>query len=155
MSADSADIDLPDAESGDEDKPVLSHDDALGIATWMKETIGDSVKEVRESKRSMDRPAIIVNPDAGMTTTMRRVMKAAGKDMGVEGEKVLEINPGNPLIMKLKSLRDGNADKGFLQSCVLQIYDNALAEAGLMDDPKSMVERVYDIMNRALEAEEE
>jgi len=153
VSADSADIDLPPVESGDEDKedkPVLSHDDALGLATWMKETIGDNVKEVRESKRSMDRPAIIVNPDAGMTTTMRRVMKAAGRDMGAEGEKVLEINPGHPLIMKLKSLRDSNADKSFLQSCVLQVYDNALAEAGLMDDPKAMVERVYDIMNRAL-----
>ncbi|MBN1295116.1 MAG: molecular chaperone HtpG [Candidatus Latescibacteria bacterium] len=157
ISADSADIELPPVETEDkeaEQKPTLSASDIKGLASWMKDTIGDRVKEVRESKRSMDRPAIIVNPDAAMTTTMRRVMKAAGRDIGIEGEKILEINTSHPLITRLKKLRDGTADKGFLQSCVLQIYDNALSEAGLMDDPKTMVERVYTIMEKALESAE-
>ena len=156
VSGDSADIELPpeDSEEKEEtDSDALSQDDIKGLAEWMKETIGDTVKEVRESKRTIDRPAIIVNPDSAMTTTMRRVMKASGRDMGMEGDKILEINPRHTLITKLKKLRDGQTDKGFLQSCVRQIYDNALAEAGLLDDPKQMVERVYEIMDRALEEE--
>ena len=157
VSADSADIELPKAETGDreEDKPSLSPDEIKGLAAWMKDTIGDRVTEVRESRRIMDRPAIIVNPDSAVTTTMRRVMRAAGRDLGLEGEKILEINTHHPLITRLKKLRDGKTDKGFLQSCVRQIFDNALVEAGLMDDPMPMVERMYDIMGRALAAEEE
>ncbi len=157
VSADSADIEMPPAESEgkeQEEKPALSSDDVKDLAAWMKETIGDRVTEVRESKRIMNRPAIIVNPDSAMTTSMRRVMKAAGKDSGIEAGKILEINPGHPIITRLKKLREGKTDKGFLQSCVQQIFDNALAEAGLMEDPRPMVERVYDIMDRALAAEE-
>ena len=156
VSADSADIELPKAETGDreEDKPSLSPNEVKGLASWMKDTIGDRVTEVRESRRIMDRPAIIVNTDSAVTTTMRRVMRAAGRDMGLEGGKILEINTHHPLIIRLKKLRDGKTDKGFLQSCVRQIFDNALVEAGLMDDPMPMVERMYDIMGRALAAEE-
>ncbi|MCE5249101.1 molecular chaperone HtpG [bacterium] len=158
VSADSADIKLPEAKTAEqerEEKPALSPDEIKGLAVWMKETIGDSVSDVRESLRFMDRPAIIVNPDDAMTTTMRRVMKAAGRDMETGGEKILEINTRHPLIVRLKKLREGKSDKGFLQSCVRQIFDNALAEAGLLDNPKTMVDRVYDIMDRALRDEEQ
>jgi len=156
VSADSADIELPpEAEETREEgrKPALTSEEVLDLASWMKETIGDGVKDVRESKRIMDRPAIVVNPDTTVTTAMRRVMKAAGRDFLAAGDRILEINPKHPIIVTLKKLRDGDADRGFLQSCVRQIYDNALAEAGLLDDPKSMVDRVYAIMERALEAE--
>ena len=117
----------------------------------MKETLKDKVTDVRESKRILDRPAIIVNPDTGITTSMRRVMKAAGKDYIGVGSHILEINHHHPLILMIKKLRDGKTDKGFLQSCMEQIYDNALTEAGLMDNPRTMVERIYKIMERALE----
>jgi molecular chaperone HtpG len=153
ISADAADIDLPE----DKDDKKANDDDAKksvknieNFTNWMKDTIGESVKEVRESKRLMDRPAIIVNPDSNMTTTMKRIMKNAGKDFGIGGERILEINPDHRLVATLKSQYEGNADKDFLQSCVKQIYDNALAEAGLLDDPQNMVERVYSIMERAL-----
>ncbi|MCD6308190.1 MAG: molecular chaperone HtpG [Candidatus Latescibacteria bacterium] len=137
--------------SAEDDSKPVSFDDYVGR---MKDTIGDTVKEVRESKRLTDRPAMIVNPDSSVTTTMKRVMKAAGRDYGYPGEKILEINPSHPLIVTLKKLRDGKADKGFLQTCVRQVYDNALAEAGLLDDPRHMVDRVYGIMERALETED-
>ncbi len=151
VSADAADIDLPESESAEKKERTISEEDVKNLGEWMKETIGERVTEVRESKRAIDRPAIIVNPDDTMTTTMRRVMKAAGRDYYAQGERILEIKPDHPLISRLKELRDGDADKGFLQSCVLQIFDNALAEAGLLDDPRDMVERVYDIMGKALD----
>jgi len=160
VSADSADVELPGKPDGDREEKkaedAISSGDLLKLTAWMKDTIGDTVvKEVRESKRLTDRPAMIVNPDSSVTTTMKRVMKAAGRGYGFPGEKILEINPSHPLIVTLKKLREGKADKGFLQSCVRQIYDNALAEAGLLEDPKQMVDRVYGIMERALRTEEE
>ncbi len=156
ISADAADIELPEDESKENDKgeDSITSEDLKDFAAWINEILEDKVSEVRESKREMDRPAILVNPDAGMTTTMHRIMKAAGKGFSMEGKKILEINPGHPLIKTIKKLKDGKTDKGFLQSCVKQIYDSAQAEAGLLEDPKVMVERMYEIMGRALSAEE-
>jgi TNF receptor-associated protein 1 len=156
ISADSADIELPPSpEEENREQPALSSEDARDLLSWMKDTLGNAASEVRESKRSMDRPAIVVNPDEGVTASMRRMLKAAGRDTGMEKAPILEINTGHPIIHTLKKLRDGKTDKGFLQSCVRQIFDNALAEAGLLEDPSIMVDRVYTLMERALKAEEE
>lgn len=155
VSADSADIEFPSGEKEEKkEEPALSPEDIKNLTQWMKDTLGDRVTEVRETKRFMNRPAIIVNPDETVTTSMRRILKAAGKDFGYEGAKVLEINPEHPIVVTLKKLREGKTDKGFLMSCVEQIYDNALTESGLIEDPGRMVERVYSIMERALKAEE-
>ncbi len=155
VSADSADIELPPIEAEEKkEKPALTSKELENLVSWMKETLGDRVADVRESKRIIDRPAIIVNPDAGITTSMRRVMKAAGRDYIGTGSYVLEINPHHPINVMLKKLRDGKTDKGLLQSYVEQIYDNALAEAGLMENPRTMVERIYKIMEYALREED-
>ena len=155
VSADSADIELPiEEKKGEEKEPLISSKEVENLITWIKETLGDRVKEVRESKRFIDRPVLIVNPDAGITTSMRRIMKAAGKDLMDAGQVVLEINTQHPLIIKLKNLRDGKTDKGFLQTCVVQMYYNALTEVGLMEDPKPMVESIYEIMEHAIISEE-
>ena len=155
ISADAADIELPIEEKEEkEQKPALSSDDLKNLMAWIKDTLGDRVSEVRETKRLMNRPAIIVNPDDSMTTSMRRIMKASGRDFGIEGPKVLEVNPRHPIITTIKKLRDGKTDKGFLQSCIEQIYDNALAESGSIEDIGRMAERVYSIMERALKSEE-
>jgi len=150
ISADAADIELPQAEEKAGEEPTLSEGDLENLTAWMKETLGERVKDVRESKRVLDRPAIIVNPDPGITTSMRRIMKAAGRQEFDSGPQVLEINPRHPLLVTLQNLRSTKADKGFLQSCVEQIYDGALIEAGLMENPRIMVERMYGIMERAL-----
>lgn len=155
ISADSADIELPPSPEGEkEEEPAVSEDEVRNFLDWIKETLGSAVSEVRRSKRVMDRPAIIVNPDDAMTTSMRRIMKASGRDMGFDAPKILEVNATHPFIERLEKLREGKADNEFLQSCVRQIYDNALAEAGLMEDPNTMVDRMYSIMDRALDAEE-
>lgn len=155
VSADSASVELPPVEDDGEtkDKEVPA-DEIANLTAWMKDTLGDRVTEVRQTKRIMDRPAIVVNPDEQMTTSMRRIMKASGKDFGEDSPKVLEINPSHSLIASILKLRAGETDKGFLQQCVEQIYDNALAESGLLDNPGAMAGRIYSIMERALKNEE-
>jgi molecular chaperone HtpG len=155
VSADSADIDLPELKGGEmKEESKVSSESLSKFISWVKETLGDKVSEVRESKRFIDRPAIIVNPNDGLTTSMIRIMKAAGKNFAGEGAHVLEINPAHPINVALMKLRDGKTDKGFLQLIVSQIGDNALAEAGLLDNPRIMVERMYGIIERALKSEE-
>lgn len=151
ISADRADLKLPDLRDKDEkdteptenlDQPV-----ADSLTKWMKEVLGEKVKDVVVSSRLEESPAIIVNPDGMFTSSMERVMRATNQEQIIRG-KNLEINAGHHLIMGLADMR--LEDEGFAKNLVEQIFDNAMIQAGLMIEPRSMVERSYEIMERAL-----
>ncbi len=156
VSADRADLDLSAIKNtGDaEEKEAESSMDpevVTSLTGWIKESLGGRVKEVIVSKRLVGSPAIIVNPDGYMTSTMERVMQAArlekGEPLQEPGNKNLEINTEHPLIKQLSLLR--GTDEEFAKSVIEQIFDNALIQAGLMVDPRKMVERSYNILERA------
>ncbi len=155
VSADLADLDLSafdkaEAEPGDEQaeekKAGLDGEQAAALGQWFKEVLGEKVKEVKESKRLTDSPAMVVNPDGFMTSSMERVMRASGQKMPPFGAKNLEINPKHPLIAGLDNLR--SSDETLARQVAEQILDNALIQAGLMVEPRSMVGRNYEILAR-------
>jgi molecular chaperone HtpG len=83
---------------------------------------------------------------------MERVMAAGRMEKGLAGEiskKNLEINTSNALIRRLADLV--NSDEGFAAEVALQIYDNAMIQAGLTVDPLEMVERNYRILRKAVD----
>jgi molecular chaperone HtpG len=156
VSADRGDLDLSDVKGADEEKKQEGEEEletevVKSLTSWIKEVLGDRVKEVIASKRLVDSPAIIVNPDGYMTSTMERVMQAAQMEKGEQlqdlGNKNLEINGAHPLIKQLSMLR--GTDEEFAKSVIEQILDNALIQAGLIVDPRKMVERSYHILERA------
>ncbi|MEN8190323.1 MAG: molecular chaperone HtpG [Thermodesulfobacteriota bacterium] len=156
VSADRADLDLGEtddksAESEDSPREESLAEAAQSVLTsWLKKALSDKVADVIISKRLVDSPAMIVNPDGHMTSSMERVMAASRMEKGMmpEGSKKnLEINPANPLIKKLAEIQQN--DEPFAQEIADQIYDNAMIQAGLVVDPLSMVERNYKILNRA------
>jgi HSP90 family molecular chaperone len=159
VSADGADLSLTQlAEETKEDSSTEESDtldkDALGELTkWMQEVLATSVSEVIVSKRLVDAPAMIVNPDGHMTSTMERILSASRKEQGIPGmessKKKLEINPKNPLIVKLAELH--KTDDSFAGEVAKQIHDNAMIQAGLVVDPLEMVERNYKILNRVVQ----
>jgi molecular chaperone HtpG len=155
VSADRADLDLsdiktPEGKEEKADEPSLEPEVVKSLSGWIKDSLGSRVKEVIASKRLVDSPAIIVNPDGFMTSTMERVMQAArlekGEPLQETGSKNLEINPVHPLIRQLSLLR--GTDESFAREVIEQIFDNALIQAGLMVDPRKMVERSYKILER-------
>ena len=156
ISADRADLDLSEIKSTGEaeekeTEPGLEPEVVKSLTDWIKEVLGNRVKEVIVSKRLVESPAIVVNPDGYMTSTMERVMQAArlekGEAMQEAGPKNLEINTGHSLIKQLSLLR--GTDEDFARNVMKQIFDNALIQAGLMVDPREMVERSYRILERA------
>jgi len=158
ISADQSDLDLPPlnkkeegAESPDIEGDFLSPEEVTTFIGWMKEVLGDLVSEVLESRRLVDSPAVAVNPDRMMTTSMQRVLMATNRDFAGVRSKVLEINPKNRVIVRLARLRNSGADEEFLRSCALQIADNAFLAAGLPGDRLKMIDRIYNIMGKALE----
>jgi len=156
VSADRGDLDLSaikSSEKPEEEKADSSMEPevAESLVGWIKETLGDRLKEVIVSKRLVGSPAIVVSPDGYMTSTMERVMQAARLEKGEQfqevGTKNLEINTDHPLIRQLSLLR--GTDEDFAKNVIEQIFDNALIQAGLMVDPRKMVERSYQILERA------
>ncbi len=151
VSADRADLDIPKSKDGDDKdakKDALDEPIVQTLTKWMKEVLGDKVKEVNESKRLVDSPAIIVNPDGFMTSTMERIMQAQSQGIPQPGGKNLEINTSHPLVKGLVDMR--MKDEEFAKIIVAQVLDNALIQAGLLTESREMVERNYKILERAV-----
>ena len=68
-------------------------------------------------------------------------------------KKHVEINPSQALIVLINNARyDGRGCSiGMAETLAAQIYDNCLINAGLMDDARSMVVRMNDIMMALLQ----
>lgn len=149
VSADNSDINLGDI-TPDKGNEVLSDEDAKGLCEWIKENLGEKVKEVGVSKRLVDSPAIALNADKFINPSVRRMMKAMKQEVDSKDSINLEINPGHELIKNLNKLRNSNSDLAKLVTD--QIYDNVLLTSGFLDDTREMVGRVYKILERVSEA---
>jgi molecular chaperone HtpG len=155
VSADRADLHLPEstepktdeAETTENGAP-LDADAVNKLCAWMKEILGDRIQEVKASSRLVDSPAMIVNVDGYMTSSMERILKASGQNeaFGMGSKKDMEINTTSALIKKLAALRE--TDTTFAGDVVNQLYDNAMIQAGLLVDPMEMVRRNYRILDR-------
>ena len=160
VSADRADLSLSKdeeeakAEETSGDNARLDKDSLAKLIEWMKKTLESKVADVVVSKRLVDAPAMIVNPDGYMTSSMERIMAAGRKEHGLPGigesKKKMEINPGSSLIKKLAALHERDEDLAI--EVARQIHDNAMIQAGLVVDSMAMVERNYRILRRVVES---
>jgi TNF receptor-associated protein 1 len=146
VSADQDEIEMENVASEDSGEP-LEKDEAEKLSTWLKETIGDRVESVKVSERLVNSPAMASNSDKFMTASMRRMMKQMNPDAPeMDAKVVLHINPRHGLIKKLATLRDGNPD--LAKTIAAQLFDNTLIEAGILEDPRKMLGRVYELMEK-------
>ncbi len=146
VSADSSEAKLDDIKK-EKDKDGLKSKEAKDLCKWISDELGDRVKEVSISKRLVDSPVIALNADKIMTPSMRKIMKSIHKEIGESKNEInLEINPNHNLIKNLNTLKD--SDKDLAKLVVEQLYDNALVAAGFIEDPRSMVNRVYELLER-------
>ncbi len=154
VSADRADLRLPevktdaDMESAEEQGEKLEAAQIEELCSFLKEVLGDRVKEVKSSDRLVDSPAMIVNVDGYMTSSMERIMQAQGGEgnLAMAGKKDLEINPASPLMKKIVGLKETKAD--FARDIAEQVFDNAMIQAGLLVDSQQMVSRSYRILEQ-------
>lgn len=144
VAADQADLDLGDAPEGSGE--TLPEERLKGLCEWLKAELGEKkVAAVEAGKRLVDSPAVALNSDKFMSATMRRMMQAMGQGEAEAQPAVkLEINPRHGLIHQLDALRESNAPLAKL--IAEQILDNSLLAAGLLDNPRSMTQRIYQIL---------
>ena len=84
---------------------------------------------------------------------MRRIMKAMKQDAGPEmpTKHDLEINPAHPLVTRLEAIRQ--KDASLAASVAEQVLDNARVAAGLLEDPRTMLNRLNQLLERVLSKE--
>jgi TNF receptor-associated protein 1 len=129
---------------------ALSDFDAEALAGWLKDTLADRVAAVRPSKRLVNSPAVVIDADRMMTTGMRRILKAMQKDKEAlpDAKPDLEINPQHAIIVGLQKARA--SDQALAVKVAEQLLDNALVAAGLLEDPRAMLARLNELLERVL-----
>ena len=87
-------VDLGASEDGDDDP---AKGDFAELLTWLQETLDEHVKEVRLSTRLTSSPACLITDTFGITPQLARMYRASGQEVPV-GKRILELNPGHPLV---------------------------------------------------------
>ena len=108
---------------------------------------------MRSSKRLVGSPAVVVDSDAQMTSSMRRMMKMMNREGGpdLEAAPNLEINPDHAMLAQLDRTRRG--DSALAAQVAEQLFDNALMAAGLLEDSRPMLARVNSLLEKLLAKE--
>lgn len=148
VSADSADIDLSEIPVADADGEPLSDDEMKSLCEWFAETVGkDKIASCSAGTRLVNSPAVALNQDKFMSAQMMRMMRAMSKESNAPMSPVkLELNPRHALIHKLSAARETSPDLAKL--IAEQIFDNTLVAAGILENPRDMTARIYQLLEK-------
>ena len=150
VSADSDEVKLEKLDQEDKGES-LNKKDTKSLCKWLKKTLDDKVSEVETGDRLIDSPVCVVGADGMGGASARRVMKMMqGPEGGMAGMPTpsikLQINPKNSIIRGLSNLKEKDEPTAILVA--KQLLDNALATANLLDDPREMIARSYQALEK-------
>jgi len=115
------------------------------IIEKVKTALGDSVKEVRLSKRLADSPSCIVVDENDPSLQMERMMRAMGQQSFSEIKPILEINARHPIVQKLKDTEDS----AFIADVAFVLLDQALLlSGGTLKDTADFVKRLNTLLSK-------
>lgn len=142
---DESDEDKDDSTNASETK--LSATEAMDVCMWLKETLGENkVGSCRPSSRLVSSPAIVTDNESGLMRRMMRMVDTADgtRDSMPLPKQNVEINPSHPIIVGLYKIKD--KEPVLARVLAEQVYDNCLVAAGLLDDSRTMLPRLNDLM---------
>lgn len=138
-SAVDGDLDLDDAP---QEKPTGDYQETLD---FVKEALGESVDEVRVSKKLRTHPVCLTCGE-GVSFEMERYFAAAQPGMGLKAKRILELNVGHPAFAKLEAAR--TADPDTAKKYALILLNQAKLIAGLpIDDPSGYTDLLCALWN--------
>ena len=127
--------------SEEEKKQTEEKAEALkDVLTFVKDTLGDQVKEVRLSASLGSHPVCVV-PDSGMSFEMEKYMKRANPEMAYTAGRILELNGDHPMVAALQKSMTENPDRA--KDYAQLLFDQALLMADLpLADPVAYTDLV-------------
>ena len=144
-----ADLELPDDEQEEieGEESTQTSETYLPLIELFKTQLGDQVTDVRTTDRLADSPARLVDVEGALDQEIQYVYRYLDKDFEIP-KKALELNPRHPIIKRLNDLPKGSQLSALI---INQIYEDALLIEGLHPDPASMIDRIQELMEAALQ----
>ncbi len=119
-------------------------EDLKDVLSFVKETLGDQVKDVRLSANLADHPACMT-PDAGMSFEMEKYMKRANPEYAYSVGRILELNPEHPAVKAMEQAVTEDPEKARDYARLLCGQALLLAELPL-EDPAAYTALVCKLM---------
>jgi molecular chaperone HtpG len=114
--------------------------DLRDVVGKLKAALGDRVKDVRVTSRLTESPSCLVADEHDLGGNLSRILKSVGQTVPT-AKPILEINPGHPIVQRLKQEEDRFGDWAHV------LFDQALlAEGGQLEDPAGFVRRSNELM---------
>lgn len=147
-----ADLDkVAKADGADKkDEPQPAGTDAL--VALLRLELKDAVKDVRASQRLTDSAVCLVADDGDMDIHLERLLKQH-KQLDTTHKRVLEINPGHPLIAGLSGRVAAGGNGTALTDAAWLLLDQArILQGEPVADPAAFARRLAGVLQRSLGA---
>ena len=130
----------------DEEKKAAEEkaEELKGFLTFVKESLGEQVKEVRLSANLGDAP-VCMTPDAGMSFEMEKYMKRVNPEMAFGVGRILELNPEHNAVQILQKTMTEDPVKAKNYAQLLCCQAQLMADLPL-EDPIAYTELVCKLM---------
>ena len=115
-----------------------------GMLTFVKDSLGEQVKEVRLSADLGSAPACMV-PDAGMSFEMEKYMKRVNPEFAFPVGRILELNADHPAVQAMQKTMTEDPLKAKDYALLLMYQAQLMAELPL-EDPFAYTELVCKLM---------
>ncbi len=136
-------------ENAEDDKPEEA--DLAALIAAIKVELGETVKDVRPSKRLTDSPVCLIADDGDMDVNLERLLKRHGQlEHGMP--RVLELNPTHAMITTLaeRAQAESASDDSLLKDAAHLLLDQArIVEGETPTDPSEFARRLGTVMARA------
>ena len=131
-----------DLELGDED--TASVDEKTELMQFVKDILGDKVKDAKASHRLKTHPACM-SAGQGFSFEMEKYFKNFDMPEPVKADRILELNTSHPSVLAMEKALENDRPKAELYAKIL--YNQALLIAGLpLDDPGAYTDMVAELM---------
>ncbi|MFI8230016.1 molecular chaperone HtpG [Streptomyces sp. NPDC085900] len=143
------DLDVQGDEQTDGEREKQAEEYA-GLLGWMKEQLGEDVKDVRLSTRLTVSPACVVSDAHDLTPALENMYRAMGQEVPPT-KRILELNPGHALVRGLNQAYQEREDRAELVETAELLHGLAiLAEGGQPKEPARFVKLVAERLERGL-----
>ena len=118
------------------------HNDVL---EFVKNTLGDSIKEARLSKKLVNHP-VCLTAEGGISFEMEKYLASVQPEMAMKAERVLELNASHSAFKALEAAITADPDKA--EKYVKILFAQAQLIAGLtLENPSEYADMVCELMN--------
>ena len=142
-----ADKDFRSAVDGDlgiEDADTEALDEKEELMKFVRETLGDKIKDAKVSRRLKTHP-VCMTAGEGFSFEMEKYFKNFDMPMPVKADRILELNTKHPAVMAMETAL--LTDRAKAETYVKILYNQALLIAGLpLEDPSEYTDLVSGLM---------